>query len=569
MQFWTYPSGGSSAATDNNPLQRMTILSTGLVGIGIATPQSLTHIHSGSLQITNSNTGSGSSGVGLLIGQASSGSSTVEINNQSSGDMKLMTGNNSKLCIDNGTGGYVAIGNGFTTPASRLHVRENTGSVDTWFQLTSNGTGHNSGDGLRIGVTDASPYDVEIKQQEGADLNFYTTALQRAVIKADGRVGINTDAPGFQLDVIANSSTYLGIGGYVSTSHTCAGCTNVAGTFEALNGDVNYAVKCTTSTGANTNVGGGFYATGAGSSVNHGAHGDAVGSSTSTNAGVYGSAVGTGSSTNYGVYGNASGGSLAYGVYGNGGTNCVGGGPCTTAAGYFNGSLACTSGPFNVSDQILKDNITSVSNALSVIDQLSPKTFTFKTQDYPSMHLQEGTHYGLIAEDVEQVLPDLVLPFAEPEVKDDQGNTVYDQVDFKAVNYTELISVLIAGMKEQQTQINDLQTQLNGCCSPRLTNPNTGSIELENMEGLQLQQNDPNPFSESTQIKWNVPDEFQNAMIYFYDNSGNQVNSYKVNSKGAGELQVFGSKLSAGIYTYTLIVDGKVVDTKKMVKTQR
>jgi len=81
-----------------------------------------------------------------------------------------------------------------------------------------------------------------------------------------------------------------------------------------------------------------------------------------------------------------------------------------------------------------------------------------------------------------------------------------------------------------------------------------------------LQQNDPNLFSESTQIRWNVPDDFQNAMIYFYDNSGNQVNSYKVNSKGAGELQVFGSKLSSGVYTYTLVVDGKVVDTKKMMK---
>lgn len=170
INFTTTTSGGTSA-------QRMTILGAtnpGYVGIGLAAPTNKLHLDAGSLQITNATTGN-TSGKGLLIGQATSGSTTVEINNQESSAMKLMTNSTSRLCIDNSTGGYVGIGNGFTAPTSRLHIRENTGSVDTWLQLTSNSTTHNAGNGLRIGVLDASK-DVEIKQQENADLNFYTNA---------------------------------------------------------------------------------------------------------------------------------------------------------------------------------------------------------------------------------------------------------------------------------------------------------------------------------------------------------------------------------------------------------
>ncbi|HKR06505.1 MAG TPA: T9SS type A sorting domain-containing protein [Bacteroidia bacterium] len=97
---------------------------------------------------------------------------------------------------------------------------------------------------------------------------------------------------------------------------------------------------------------------------------------------------------------------------------------------------------------------------------------------------------------------------------------------------------------------------------------NSGSIELQNLQTLQLLEADPNPFSESTMIRWNIPNDFKDAMIYFYDNNGTQINSYKIEQKGSGELQVFGSKLSSGIYVYSLIVDSKLIDSKKLVKAK-
>lgn len=44
------------------------------------------------------------------------------------------------------------------------------------------------------------------------------------------------------------------------------------------------------------------------------------------------------------------------------------------------------------------------------------------------------------------------------------------------------------------------------------------------------------------------------------------IQSTELTQKGKGTLNVFASDLSSGIYTYTLVVDGKIIETRKMVK---
>lgn len=45
-----------------------------------------------------------------------------------------------------------------------------------------------------------------------------------------------------------------------------------------------------------------------------------------------------------------------------------------------------------------------------------------------------------------------------------------------------------------------------------------------------------------------------------------QFNTYKVTERGDGQLNVFGQDLSSGLYTYSLVADGQLIATKKMVK---
>ena len=63
-----------------------------------------------------------------------------------------------------------------------------------------------------------------------------------------------------------------------------------------------------------------------------------------------------------------------------------------------------------------------------------------------------------------------------------------------------------------------------------------------------------------------MPDD-ANAIIVFFDECGNKLKEFKVAEKGMGQLNVSATNLAAGMYSYSLIVNGKVVDTKKMIKT--
>ena len=87
------------------------------------------------------------------------------------------------------------------------------------------------------------------------------------------------------------------------------------------------------------------------------------------------------------------------------------------------------------------------------------------------------------------------------------------------------------------------------------------------MKWLVLYQNSPNPFSVSTKIEYYLPADVQKATIYIYDMNGTQLKSIPLNQKGNGSITINGSELKAGMYMYTLIADGQVIDTKRMILT--
>jgi hypothetical protein len=173
--------------------------------------------------------------------------------------------------------------------------------------------------------------------------------------------------------------------------------------------------------------------------------------------GVQGYAQESGSGGRYGVRGSASGGSsFNYGVYGESDGS-------HDYAGYFNGDVY-TTGEYKDSDERLKDEISDLKGSLDQIMELKPKSFRFRTEEHPKKHLPEGYHMGLIAQDVEQIFPDLIREVPEPEDEDEGRDVNNDSPEtFLATNYGELIPVLIGAIQEQQEQIADLQEQVAGC----------------------------------------------------------------------------------------------------------
>jgi hypothetical protein len=154
-----------------------------------------------------------------------------------------------------------------------------------------------------------------------------------------------------------------------------------------------------------------------------------------------------GSGTNYGISSFAVGGDAAYGVYASALFGTI------NYAGYFAGSVY-TTGSYLASDRKLKSGIQPVTNALSIINQLMPSSYTYRTDEFQQMQLPDGVHVGLIADEVRSVMPGIVKKAIQPaeyENHDEHsGKKLSERIEFEAVNYSELIPLLIGGMKEQQ-----------------------------------------------------------------------------------------------------------------------
>jgi hypothetical protein len=95
------------------------------------------------------------------------------------------------------------------------------------------------------------------------------------------------------------------------------------------------------------------------------------------------------------------------------------------------------------------------------------------------------------------------------------------------------------------------------------TDKNAGSAT-----GASLLQNNPNPFNSQTEIKMNLPERTTGALIMVYSLEGKQVKNIPVMDRGEVSVRVSANELAAGMYIYALIVDGKIVDSKRMILTE-
>lgn len=109
----------------------------------------------------------------------------------------------------------------------------------------------------------------------------------------------------------------------------------------------------------------------------------------------------------------------------------------SAAALTVNGSFTATS-VATVSDERLKAGIRPLEASLAKIMSLHGVSYAWRTEENPGRGFEKGREIGLIAQQVETVVPEIVKT---------------DEKGFKAVAYDKLVPVLIEGMKEQQKEI--------------------------------------------------------------------------------------------------------------------
>lgn len=103
------------------------------------------------------------------------------------------------------------------------------------------------------------------------------------------------------------------------------------------------------------------------------------------------------------------------------------------------------------SDKRLKKNIKELDNGLAIVGRLKPSTYQFRVDEYPDLSLAEGQKFGFIAQEMEDVLPELVRTGMD--VEGANGSFAV-----KSVNYIEVIPVLTKAIQEQQ-EIIDAQKE--------------------------------------------------------------------------------------------------------------
>ena len=109
------------------------------------------------------------------------------------------------------------------------------------------------------------------------------------------------------------------------------------------------------------------------------------------------------------------------------------------ATGTFTGDVIA----YSSSDKRLKDNIEVISNPIEKVQQL--KGVTWDWNDNASEIQKSLPNVGVIAQDVEKVLPQLVK---------DRDN------GYKGVDYDKIVGLLIESIKDQQKQIDELKSKL-------------------------------------------------------------------------------------------------------------
>ena len=128
---------------------------------------------------------------------------------------------------------------------------------------------------------------------------------------------------------------------------------------------------------------------------------------------------------------------------------------------------------------------------------------------------------------------------------------------------------LSATVEAQQMKLQVQQEEINTLKSLTKEDRLPDSLPLEDINEIQLKQNYPNPFDQSTTIEYYIPESINHATIYVYDLNGTQVHSINITTRGAGSVALGAGRFDPGMYFYALIADGQEVDTKRLILTDR
>ena len=171
---------------------------------------------------------------------------------------------------------------------------------------------------------------------------------------------------------------------------------------------------------------------------------------------------------------------------------------------------------------------------------------------------------GFVAQEVEKAAQKLGYDFSgvdAPKSRDGFYGLRYGDFVVPLVKAVQELSKKADKVDSLENRITELENKLNNLEAIITGKKNSFSTFTNN---ISLEQNIPNPARLSTSIGYSIPANNGSAQLQLIDNLGRTVKTIQLNSSGRINLDL--SSLSSGTYTYSLVVDGKIVESKKLLK---
>lgn len=212
---------------------------------------------------------------------------------------------------------------------------------------------------------------------------------------------------------------------------------------------------------------------------------------------------------------------------------------------------------YTSSDERIKENIVNLSEGEeNPIYHLRPVSYDYKVDYYGDLQNREGTkelveqmrlgHFGFLAQEVEQVIPELV-------------NTT--DKDLYSLNYVEMIPFLVSAVQEQRSQIEELTEAIE-----RLTQ-GASELGLENVDDKQKNEVltlAPNPTSDYSMIRIRL-DEFSGVTVMVTKLDGELVKEFVVSSNDQSFKLDSSLLFSKGIYLITAVKGNEIIQSEKLL----
>ena len=230
----------------------------------------------------------------------------------------------------------------------------------------------------------------------------------------------------------------------------------------------------------------------------------------------------------------------------------------------------------NFSDGRFKTNVKEDIPGLEFIEKLRPVSYEVDQSRLQVFLGEEKAAsqpvrkaIGFIAQEVDKIINESNYVFTgieKPKNKKDHYGIRYAEF---VVPLTKAVQELNTLVETQQQRIETLESLIAESTVKQI--PDT-VIQVKNMDmtakGSALYQNVPNPFHQTTTISALIPENIQQAKIVVYNLQGLELESYPLTERGNISIEISGSHFPSGIYLYALIVDGRTIDTKKMILTR-